>query len=195
MRSSTSRMGVGSDGRSPRESAWGRAAKLEHSSAGRTAEVYDAAHTDSVARSGWAYPSFMRTLIAFFLVAAACGCSGGKGGNGDNTEEDGASLDGTFGTGGVASVPVTVAGSTASAYGMALHSDGSVVIAGQGNEVTANFEATAARFAANGTADPLFPVFASGGTALDIAQAVAIQADGAIVLAGRADLEGMLARF
>jgi len=98
------------------------------------------------------------------------------------------SLDPSFGSGGIAGVDFAPA--RAGGGAMALQSDGRIVVAGgTGPEGTSDF--AAARLEADGALDASF---GSGGRAVldvspgvDVVQAVAVLADGRIVLGGRTD--------
>ncbi|HET7812191.1 MAG TPA: hypothetical protein VFL16_16595 [Steroidobacteraceae bacterium] len=93
------------------------------------------------------------------------------------------SLDDSFGQGGRVTTPVGTISATASA--MALQPDGRIVLAGTAF-VGSRFRIAAARYLADGNLDPDFAggvVTVPLGLASD-AQAVAIQPDGAVVLAG-----------
>ncbi|HEX8637823.1 MAG TPA: FG-GAP-like repeat-containing protein [Pyrinomonadaceae bacterium] len=90
------------------------------------------------------------------------------------------SLDATFGTGGTVLTPVGT--SSDEAYAVAIQPDGKIIVAGSAN---ANFAVV--RYNANGTLDQ---GFGTGGkvitdvSGVDLAQAVLVQADGKIVVAG-----------
>jgi uncharacterized delta-60 repeat protein len=114
------------------------------------------------------------------------------------------SLDPTFGVNGI--IITTFAGrGSDEAYAMALQSDGKIVVAGLSHNFTSTSENFAlARYDANGNLDP---DFGNGGKVLtdffsrnDIVTALAIQADGKIVAAGRAGVNSfdstlVLARY
>jgi uncharacterized delta-60 repeat protein len=100
----------------------------------------------------------------------------------------GGALDTTFGTGGAVTTTFANAGS-AQAVGVAVQSDGKIVA---GGAVDAAFAAT--RYNADGSPDV---TFGTGGTAMtsfggtfDTAEAMALQSDGKIVLAGFSDVNG-----
>jgi uncharacterized delta-60 repeat protein len=101
-------------------------------------------------------------------------------------------LDPTFGAEGKV---LTDVGGQDMAYGMAVQSDGRIVVAGFSN-MRGNYDFALARYGGNGTLDP---TFGSGGSVLtdvsaagsfDEARAVAIQPDGKILAAGSADASG-----
>jgi uncharacterized delta-60 repeat protein len=102
------------------------------------------------------------------------------------------SLDTGFGSGGVATVDIT-AGSNDEAFGVALQPDGKIVVVGT-SRVGATDDFAVARWHPDGTLDADFGT--DGVLTTDIAggpdgaQAVAIQADGAIVVAGNAGNAG-----
>ncbi len=96
-------------------------------------------------------------------------------------------LDATFGTGGI--VTTNLAGSDA-AYAVAVQSDGKIVAAGGSNQAANNLDTTAAvvRYIINGTLDTTFGTAGklnlNLGTTGDTFGAIALQADGKIVLGG-----------
>ena len=102
------------------------------------------------------------------------------------------SLDQTFGTKGLVTIPFTSGGSAFAddvAYDVAIQPDGKIVLAG-----SARFDFAAARLNADGSLDTSFAgkgqttiVFGPGGFDADEARAMAIQPDGKIVLAGFSD--------
>ncbi len=103
------------------------------------------------------------------------------------------SNDGTFGTGGEATV--TFSGNTDEAFAFAVQPDGAIVVAGS-SRVGTSLDFAVARYNADGTPDI---TFGSGGTvftdfdgATDRARAVLIQPDGAIVVAGHKAINGIL---
>lgn len=101
---------------------------------------------------------------------------------------DGA-LDPSFGTGG--KVFTDFAGSTDTAYAIALQSDGKIVLAGTSIVSGSSYDFAAARYLPDGTLDPSFSgdgkVTTSLGIDIDIARALAILPDGKIVLAGESN--------
>jgi uncharacterized delta-60 repeat protein len=101
-------------------------------------------------------------------------------------------LDPTFGTNGTV---LTDVGGLDVAYGMAVQSDGRIVVAGFSN-MGGSYDFALARYGGGGTLDP---TFGAGGTVLtdvdatgsyDEARAVATQPDGKIVAAGSSDASG-----
>ena len=106
-------------------------------------------------------------------------------------------LDATFGGDGVVSTRFGGTRCDADAFGVALQGDGAIVAAGQANCRDARF--AAARYATDGTLDPTFGgdgrVTTDVARNWDVASAVAIQADGKIVLAGTASIETDRSRF
>jgi uncharacterized delta-60 repeat protein len=99
-------------------------------------------------------------------------------------------LDVTFGTAGVVSVPMLT---TSYTVGLAIQSDGKIVITGTLNTPADN-DIVVIRFDSDGTLDPLF---GSGGIVItdifgtgDFAAAVAIQPDGMIVVGGICQVPG-----
>ncbi len=111
------------------------------------------------------------------------------------------SLDTTFNSGGsmpgVATADLSGAGSNDLGFAMALQGDGKIVVAGESN-AAGDFDFAVARFNADGTLDATFnPTGTKPGTATtnllstgERANAVAIQSDGRIVLAGNTDSSG-----
>lgn len=99
-------------------------------------------------------------------------------------------IDASFGEAGTASVSFTTSGDAALA--VAIHPDGKILVAGYAGLVNANFGL--ARFNSNGTLDTSFAnggkitVDFSGGA--DIAESVAVQPNGRIVLGGLANGNG-----
>ena len=96
-------------------------------------------------------------------------------------------LDNTFGTGGIVTLDVS-GGSNDYANGVAIQSDGKIVVAG-GTDATGNTDVLLARYTTSGTLDTTFDtdgIVTSnvGGTINDYASAVALQPDGKIVVAG-----------
>ena len=93
------------------------------------------------------------------------------------------SLDGTFGSSGIVE---TDFGGNEEAYGVAIQSDGRIVVVGSNY----NADFLVVRYRSNGTIDSTFgtngKVLTPVGTGYDNAYAVAIQADGKIVVAGYA---------
>jgi uncharacterized delta-60 repeat protein len=98
------------------------------------------------------------------------------------------SPDGAFGSAGAAST--TISGQRDSARAVALQSDGKILVAGQSSNINENF--AVARFNANGTLDAGFGGNGGGKLTIDffgstdIAESVAVQPDGKIVLGGLA---------
>jgi uncharacterized delta-60 repeat protein len=100
-------------------------------------------------------------------------------------------LDPTFGSGGTVATPL------APAYALALQPDGKVVAAGTKPRGGGKYDFLVVRYRADGTLDP---TFGSGGTVITeigdpvfpvaIAEGVAVQTDGRIVAAGRANAGG-----
>jgi uncharacterized delta-60 repeat protein len=96
------------------------------------------------------------------------------------------SLDATFASGGIAITPITTSYDEATA--LAIQADGKIVLAGYCTAIT-NFDFCAVRYSANGVLDIGFNGSGSVLTPVtsgnDEARAMALQADGKIVLAGR----------
>jgi uncharacterized delta-60 repeat protein len=96
--------------------------------------------------------------------------------------------DGTFGSAGAAST--TISGQRDSARAVALQSDGKIIVAGQSSNINVNF--AVARFNSNGTLDTGFGGNGGGKLTIDffgftdVAESVAVQPDGKIVLGGLA---------
>jgi len=93
-------------------------------------------------------------------------------------------LDNTFASNGIAAVDFGV---DAVAYGIAIQSDGKIVVVG--SEWTNNGDFAVARLNTDGTLDNSFGVFGRtntdpNGLSTDVARSVAIQTDGKIVVAG-----------
>jgi len=95
------------------------------------------------------------------------------------------SLDTTFGTGGI--VTNTIVSGYSNASGIAVQADGKIVLAGSCNDGS-KLDFAVARYTANGSLDTTFGtngvVATSVGSTSDIANSVAIQPDGKIILAG-----------
>jgi uncharacterized delta-60 repeat protein len=136
-----------------------------------------------------------------FIAAGVTSGVGGAGFGLARYNTDG-TLDSAFGTGG--KVVTTFAGPNTFAFGIALQTDGKIVVAGRagGNNPTLDF--AVARYDVNGALDASFGAAGKVTTdffgAEDQALAVAIQADGGIVLAGLAqktavDFDFALARY
>ena len=93
-------------------------------------------------------------------------------------------LDTTFGTGGLVRTDITTVGDTA--YGVAVQPDGMIVAVGTAGGKNSTFAVV--RYEKDGTLDPSFGsggiVHTNFGPYLDEAYAVALQPDGAIVVAG-----------
>lgn len=104
-------------------------------------------------------------------------------------------LDQTFGNAGVQIVAFS--GAVDIAFAVAVQTDGKIVAAGFGNNGTNN-DFAVTRVNANGSLDQMFDfdgrAMTMFGTSVDAANAIAIQADGKIVAAGRAVI-GSTARF
>lgn len=96
--------------------------------------------------------------------------------------------DPTFGSGGV--VVTSVAGNTDGASGLVLQPDGKIVVVGTTYNGSSS-DVFVMRYAANGLLDPAFGIFGktitSIGSGYDGANAVALQPDGKIVVAGYSD--------
>ena len=96
------------------------------------------------------------------------------------------SLDGSFGSGGVVSTSVGTNYAYASA--VALQSDGKIVVAGYANDSSGNQRFALVRYNSDGSLDTSFgshgQVMLNFGGSYDIAQAVTIQSDGKILIAG-----------
>lgn len=109
------------------------------------------------------------------------------------------SLDTTFGTSGIATVDFS--NRVDLAYGVALQSNGKIVVAGttciDGNFPSCNFALT--RLNSNGSRDLMFGLLGRVTTdfdgEIDDAAKVAIQADGKIVVTGRSLMPGSVMRF
>jgi uncharacterized delta-60 repeat protein len=95
-------------------------------------------------------------------------------------------LDSSFGTGGLATTPIGAGSSGDYGYAVAIQSDGKILMAGYASN-GANNDFALARYNANGSLDTSFDADGKVTTNLgweDEAYAVAIQSDGAIVVAG-----------
>lgn len=107
------------------------------------------------------------------------------------------SVDKTFGTNGASTINFAAGGSNlATVNGVALQSDNRIVLAG-GIAPTTNGDFAAARLSPDGALDTTFGTggkttiaFNQGGRNNDVANAVAVQADGRVILAGSADTGG-----
>jgi uncharacterized delta-60 repeat protein len=99
-------------------------------------------------------------------------------------------LDPTFGSGGVVTVRINGGAGVDSGAGLALQADGKIVIAGSGRDGTYGpLTFVAVRLTVNGSLDQSFGVGGVSNVAIgstSIANAVVIQSDGKIVLAGTA---------
>jgi uncharacterized delta-60 repeat protein len=95
-------------------------------------------------------------------------------------------LDGSFGTGGKVTTPIGPSSDQATA--VAIQSDGKIVAAGLSLNASGDYDFALVRYTTSGALDGLFgtggTVTTPIGSAEDIANAVAIQADGKIVAAG-----------
>jgi trimeric autotransporter adhesin len=102
------------------------------------------------------------------------------------------SLDTTFGTGGI--VTADFGGGTDQAYGVAIQSDGRIVVTGRAT-VSASPDFAVARFDIDGTLDTSFSgdgrASVDFGATIDEARSVVVQSDGSIVLGGTSS--GLLA--
>lgn len=98
-------------------------------------------------------------------------------------DEDG-TLDPTFGSGGIATTPIGAGNDNG--FAAALQGDGKIVVAGYATLASLDFAVV--RFDTDGTLDPTFGtggiVTVTVGPGTDVANEVAIQADGKIVVAG-----------
>jgi uncharacterized delta-60 repeat protein len=102
-------------------------------------------------------------------------------------------LDPSFGSGGITTVSINGGAGMDSGAGLALQSDGKIVIAGDGNAtIYGPMSFAAVRLTSDGALDP---AFGNGGTATvniggvqSIANAVVVQSDGKLVLAGTAQM-------
>ncbi len=110
-------------------------------------------------------------------------------------------LDRTFGTNGKAVTPIGSA--TDRGYAMALQPDGKIVVAGASTDANGSFDTALARYNTDGTLDQ---TFGTGGKVIvnlsitgEVANAVALQSDGKIVIAGSAivanDVNFIVTRF
>jgi len=101
------------------------------------------------------------------------------------------SLDATFGTGGKVTTDF-LGGGDDEANAMALQPDGKIVVAGNVHTASAGYDFGVARYLSNGTLDATFAgggiesIPFGAGTAEEKANAVTVQADGKIVVAGYA---------
>lgn len=111
--------------------------------------------------------------------------------------------DPNFGTDGLAlaAPPAPYQDQGASAFGMAVQPDGKILVAGEAgttNPGSGGWDVAIARFTREGTLDP---TFGSGGWSLTVASgpdtinAIALQADGRIVVAGTVGSEILVARY
>lgn len=109
-------------------------------------------------------------------------------------------LDAAFGTGGI--VTTDFAGDLDDAFGVALQKDQKILLAGQ-RRSGGDFDFAMARYRRDGTLDPAFgnggKVTTDFGGEVDDAEALAVQKDGRVVLAGGSDAAGQfdfaLARY
>ncbi len=96
------------------------------------------------------------------------------------------SLDSSFGTGGI--VTTDVGGKQDIVYGVAIQSDGRIVVAGYSRDVSLRYDFALARYLPNGDLDPSFgtggKVTTDMGCSTNVAQSIAIQSDGKIIAAG-----------
>jgi len=94
-------------------------------------------------------------------------------------------LDGTFGTGGISQTPIGP--STDRPFGLALQSDGKLIVAGE-TRSGGDADVAVVRYLENGTLDSGFGIggiaLADFGSTFDVAYAAAVQSDGRIVVAG-----------
>ena len=103
-------------------------------------------------------------------------------------------LDPSFGSGGKVIIPISTAYD--SGYGIAVQSDGKIVVAGEALNGTTgdNYDVTLVRLQPDGNVDPSFggsgAVIATVGPGWDLAGSVLIQPDGKIVVAGQSNLGG-----
>lgn len=107
---------------------------------------------------------------------------------------DGA-LDATFGNGG--SVTTSFSGQFASAYGVEIQPDGKIVVCGIASTQSGNF-IVVARYLSNGSLDPSFSSDGKVETPFGVystGNAVAIQPDGKIVVAGGTDRDIAVVRY
>src|SRR5690606_15429689 len=103
-----------------------------------------------------------------------------------------ASLDPTFGDNGIVTTPISSSQDWASA--LAVQADGKIVVAGSANMTDTGLDVVLVRYTTEGDLDSTFgdngivitPI--APGKGLDYAYAVAIQADGKIVVAGSANM-------
>ena len=129
-------------------------------------------------------------VILGSIAIASCG-GGGGGGGGSSTSDH---LDILFGTGGVVMTDIGT-GSTDSATSVAIQTSGKIVVAGSSDN---NFALV--RYTAEGVFDTIFgtggKVITDIGTgSVDVANSVAIQANGMIVVAGSSNNDFALARY
>jgi uncharacterized delta-60 repeat protein len=106
-------------------------------------------------------------------------------------------LDGTFNFTGKVLTDVSGAGSTDSVSGVAIDSNGRIVVAGISNATGTSYDFALARYNVDGTLDTTFngtgkvlTDFSQSGSA-DFAAAVVLQTDGKIVVAGLSDARGL----
>lgn len=103
------------------------------------------------------------------------------------------SLDGGFGTGGFATVPVGTGQSVAT--DVLLQPDGKIILTGYALGSGTSYDFALTRLNANGTVDTTFGTAGSTttplGTAYDLSYRSALQADGRIVLAGYSEVGGI----
>src|SRR5665647_806671 len=123
----------------------------------------------------------MKTFLLFTLLSVTCLISFSQS----------TSLDVTFGTNGIVTTPIGAAGSVI--HGMAIQSDGKIVAAGyRYNDST--WEFAVARYNVDGSLDSTFDGDGKLTTAIstvdDEINAIAIQSDGKIVVAGYSNASG-----
>src|SRR5262249_48090484 len=133
---------------------------------------------------GMAAGPLMTVLILF--VFAVLASSLGVGALADDAPPAAADLDAGFGTGGKVITDFFGAGNRA--HAVAIQQDGRIIVAGQAHTVPGHDDFAVVRYNADGTVDPSFGATGKITTdffgASDSANAIAIQADGRIVLAG-----------
>jgi uncharacterized delta-60 repeat protein len=128
------------------------------------------------------------------VLAGHAGVDGGSNGNVGlvRLTTDGV-VDPTFGTNGVVNSPLGLGDVTREAFGLAIQPDDRIIITGE-VQVAGVLDVLVARFTADGALDPSFGTNGVTTTAFtsqgDAGKAVALQADGRIVVAGRTALFG-----
>jgi uncharacterized delta-60 repeat protein len=141
--------------------------------------------------------SAVSTLFAALVLTA---CGGGGGGGASASPPAAGSLDTSFGTGGKVTTPI--GNSSDYAYAIALQPDGKIVVAGASSNGS-NDDFALARYNPDGSLDTTFDgdgkVTTAVGSGGDVAYAVALQADGKIVVAGSShngsNLDFAIARY